>query len=306
MRIFAPTPFRYSNVDYPYGYQEVPNDTLAAAIVSAGFAYYDLPVQPQAIRLAPHLADHAALSVPRMLWQSGMPFVLPAGDGGANGLNFTGTRGVFTLSAAILAGVSGMLGGCYLYLPAGAGGLGSAGWRWAQFTDDTNGEVFQETYVPGSGLPTWLSSPTQQPSLTAGRITQTISEITVASFTQTGGMLGPNGIIRGVLAQRANSSAGAKAFRCRLGGITLNSNSATSTNNDLDFEFIRQNAGVQTKQIGNRSATGWLGSSFTTYSSDNSSVDTSVDQTVTFTMQLPANTDSAILIPRQYSVTYGA
>ena len=64
MRIFAPTPFRYSNVDYPYGYQEVPNDTLAAAIVSAGFAYYDMPVQPQATRLAPHLADHNALSTP--------------------------------------------------------------------------------------------------------------------------------------------------------------------------------------------------------------------------------------------------
>ena len=64
MRIFAPTPFRYSNVDYPYGYQEVPNDTLAAEIVSAGFAYYDMPVQPQATRLATHLADHNALSTP--------------------------------------------------------------------------------------------------------------------------------------------------------------------------------------------------------------------------------------------------
>ena len=50
-------------MDYPYGYQEVPNDTLAAAIVSAGFAYYDMPVQPQATRLAPHLADHNALSI---------------------------------------------------------------------------------------------------------------------------------------------------------------------------------------------------------------------------------------------------
>ena len=51
-------------MDYPYGYQEVPNDTLAEAIVSAGFAYYDMPVQPQATRLAPHLADHNALSTP--------------------------------------------------------------------------------------------------------------------------------------------------------------------------------------------------------------------------------------------------
>ena len=247
-----------------------------------------------------------APSPTRVIWQSGIPFVLPAGDGGANGLNFTGTRGVFTLSSAILAGVYAMLGGCYLYLPAGAGGLASSGWRWATFSDDTNGEVFQETYTVGSGVPTVVSSPTQQPSLTAGRITQTISEITVASFTQTGGMLGPNGIIRGVLAQRANSSAGNKLFRCRLGGISLNNTYASTTNNDLDFEFIKQNTGIQTKQIGSRGSIGWLGASFTSYSSDNTSVDTSVDQTVTFAMQLPANTDSAILIPRQYSVTYGA
>lgn len=64
MRIFAPTPFRYSSVDYPYGYQEIPSDTLAAAIVSAGLAYYDMPVQPQANRLGPHLADHVALATP--------------------------------------------------------------------------------------------------------------------------------------------------------------------------------------------------------------------------------------------------
>ena len=245
------------------------------------------------------------IGLPHTLFQCGIPSVMFAGDGGANGLSFTGTRGQFTLSAAILSGVYAMLDGFYAYIPAGAGGL-SAGWYWGTMSDDTHGEIFADTFTPSPGaIPPYVASPTNNPNLTAGRITQTTSEITVASFTQTGGMLGPNGIIRGVLAQRANSSAGAKAFRCRLGGITLNSNSATSTNNDLDFEFIRQNAGVQTKQIGNRSATGWLGSSFTSYSSDNSSVDTSVDQTVTFTMQLPANTDSAILIPRQYSVTYG-
>lgn len=64
MRIFAPTPFRYSSVDYPYGYQEIPSDTLAAAIVAAGLAFFDMPVQPQGNRLAPHLADHVALATP--------------------------------------------------------------------------------------------------------------------------------------------------------------------------------------------------------------------------------------------------
>ena len=302
MRIFAPTPFRYSNVDYPYGYQEVPNDTLAAAIVSAGFAYYDMPIQPQATRLGPHLADHAALSVPIMLWQSGMPFVLPAGDGGANGLNFTGTRGVFTLSAAILAGVSGMLGGCYLYLPAGAGGLGSAGWRWAEFTDDTNGEVFQETYVPGSGLPTWLSSPTQQPNLTSGRITQSTSEITAATFTLPGGAMGPNGTCRMLWKHLCSTSGLSKTSKVKAGSSTWAILSPTAAYLDTDFDVVRQNQGVTNRQNGTRLT---IGSNNTTYSGDHSTVDTSVDQTISVTMQVPV-TDSLIVVPRQFSVTYGA
>ena len=303
MRIFAPTPFRYSNVDYPYGYQEVPNDTLAAAIVSAGFAYYDMPVQPQATRLGPHLADHAALSVPRMLWQSGMPFVLPAGDGGANGLNFTGTRGVFTLSAAILAGVSGMLGGCYLYLPAGAGGLGSAGWRWAQFTDDTNGEVFQETYVPGSGLPTWLSSPTQQPNLTSGRITQSTSEITAATFTLPGGAMGPNGTCRMLWKHLCSTSGSAKTSKVKAGSSTWAILTPTTSYLDTDFDVVRQNQGVTNRQNGTRLT---IGTSNTSYFGDHSTVDTSVDQTISVTMQTAAAADSLIVVPRQFSVTYGA
>ena len=305
MRIFAPTPFRYLNVDYPYGYQEIPSDTLAAAIVSAGFAYYDMPVQPQATRLGPHLADHAALSVPRVLWQTGIPFVLPAGDGGANGLNFTGTRGVFTLSAAILAGVSAMLGGCYLYLPAGAGGLGSAGWRWAEFTDDTNGEVFQETYVPGSGLPTWLSSPTPQPSLGAGRITQTTSDVTAASFTNPGGAMGNNGILRLLWKQVGTNSASAKRPSFKMGGSYMAYMNFLTSSLDTDKEVVVQNAGRQDRQIATRKNDG-IGVGNISYLNDNSAIDTSVDQTITVTLGLTANTDSMVMIPRLVTVQYGA
>ena len=305
MRIFAPTPFRYSNVDYPYGYQEVPNDTLASAIVAAGFAYYDMPIQPQATRLGPHLADHAALSVPKTLWQSGIPFVMPGGDGGANGLSFTGTRGVFTLSAAILTGVSAMLGGCYLYLPAGAGGLGSAGWRWAQFTDDTNGEVFQETYVPGSGLPTWLSSPTQQPNLTAGRITQTTSDVTASSFTIPGGAMGNTGILRFLWKQVGSNSANSKRASFKMSGSLMAHMNFVTSNLDTDKECVVQNVGRQDRQIATRKNEG-IGANNTSYSSDHSSIDTSVDQTITVTLGLTSNTDSMVMIPRLVTVQYGA
>ena len=63
------------------------------------------------------------------LYQSGIPFWIPPGDGGANGLSFTGTRGVFTLSAeAPMASAFNVLAsGCYCYLPAGSGGLATGG-----------------------------------------------------------------------------------------------------------------------------------------------------------------------------------
>lgn len=240
------------------------------------------------------------------LWQSGMPFVLPAGDGGSNGLTFTGTRGLFTLSSAILTGVYNMLSGCYMYLPAGAGGLSSAGWYWATFSSDTAGEVFANTYTPGTGTPPRIASPTVHPNLTSGRITQTTNEVTLVSFIMPGGSLGPNGIIRGCLKQVGNSSAISKSFKVKAGSNPLNTNFATTTQNNVDYEFLRQNAGIETRQIGNRNAGGWFGITQTTYSSDHSSIDTTVDQTVVFTMQLGANTDSAIMVPRKFQVTFGA
>jgi len=241
-----------------------------------------------------------------ILWQSGIPFVLPGGDGGSNGLTFTGTRGLFTLSAAILSGVYAMLQGCYLYLPAGAGGLAAAGWYWATFSSDTAGEVFQETYVQDGSTPKWIASPTAHPNLTSGRITQTTSEVTAVSFILPGGSMGPNGIVRGLSKMVFNSSGNTKSYRVKMGGTGLVINQWTNTNLCTDFEFVRQNTGIATRQIGNRPFA-WLGySGNTIYLQDNSAVNTASDLTIAMTLQVASNTDSAIGILRQFQVIYGA
>lgn len=39
MKVFAPAPFRYpaiTGVDYPYGHQEIADDTLARTLIAAG------------------------------------------------------------------------------------------------------------------------------------------------------------------------------------------------------------------------------------------------------------------------------
>lgn len=238
------------------------------------------------------------LGFPRVFWQSGIPLMIIGGDGGSNGLSFTGTRGQFSLSAAILSSLYNNLTGFYQYLPAGAGGLSNAGWYWTTMSNDTTGEVFQETYNPGSGIPQYVASPTQQPNLSAGRITQSTSEVTAASFTIPGGAMGANGMLRCLMKFMSNNSAGTKTIRSKYSSANVLCMQNTTNFLDSDLEGVRQNAGVATKQIGVRTTSGYIGYNVSTYSQDASAIDTTVDQTFSSTLQLGTNSDSAGMILR--------
>lgn len=244
------------------------------------------------------------------LFQSGIPFWLPPGDGGANGLNFTGTRGVFTLSAEapMASAYLALASGGYCYLPAGSGGLATGGWYWCVMTDGTNGEIFANTYS-GTGQPAFISSPTALPNLTTGRITQLTTEISGPSFTMPGGCMGPNGIMVTKCKHMTTSSAGTKTIRQKIGSTNIISWPVTNTWNNQLFQATRQNMGVINRQIGNRSASvlsSWdCGASASALSGDVTTVDTSIDQTVTFSGQVSVNTDSILLIPMQFIVQYG-
>lgn len=245
-----------------------------------------------------------------VLFQSSRPFWIPPGDGGSNGLNFTGTRGVFTLSAASpMAGLGATVlsGGGYMYLPAGAGGLASGGLYWFVMTDDTNGEVFAETYT--SGKPVRVASPTALPNLAAGRITQSTNEINLVQFLMPGGSMGESGISRFLFRWFTSSTAGVKSVRLRTGGgVAWFSGLTTAASNSLTAQATRSNMGSQSRQIGNRtgSGSGWDFLGATTYASDITTVDTSADVNFTVTAQLAANTDSIIIIPKQFTVQYGS
>lgn len=176
-------------------------------------------------------------------------------------------------------------------------------------TDGTNGEVFAETYS-GTGKPAFVSSPTALPNLSAGRITQVITEILGPSFIMPGGSLGPNGVSRYTVKWFSSSTAGSKAVRLRAGGsVNWSATTMTNTYNAQLIQASRGNLGVQDRQIGNRVVTahGWdCGPNATTYSADVTTVDTSVDVTMAASAQIPANTDSIIIIPLQFTVQYGA
>lgn len=293
-----------------YGLPLIPGSVVtvdrsyAVSLVSTGFASWTNP--------ADAYDGETNLRKPSetyTLFQSGLSFVLLPGDGGANGLSFTGTRGVFTLSAAApMQYAVGYLRKCYCYLPAGAGGLAAGGWYWCQMSDDTNGEIFAETYV--SGNPAFVSSPTALPNLIAGRITQTLNTVTGPNFTLPGGAMGPNGILRASIGCRANNSATTKALRVLLGSQVFLLNQATTTGNVTDSSSFTQNQGIDSLQS---AVSQWVGrehsSGVATLSSTDATgttVDTSIDQTVSMTLDLAATTDSVIGILRHATVQYGA
>ena len=263
------------------------------------------------IRNVPMREGATRFTTDRVLYQSGIPFWIPPGDGGSNGLIFTGTRGVFTLSAAApFAGLgSTVLAGCYAYIPAGGGGL-AGGLYWCQMSDDTNGEIFANTYTPGQGTPLYIASPTQLSDCSAGRITQTSATITIASFIMPGGCMGPNGIMRSLTKWMSTNSAGVKTVKVAISSLQhFGINHSTTLNNQL-VSSSRQNMGIETAQIGNRTSaatSAWdAGTSGNAYSGDKTSIDTRVDQAVTFTMSSASNTDSIIFVPMQFIVQYGA
>ncbi len=248
-----------------------------------------------------------SISAEGVLFQSGIPFWLPPGDGGANGLIFTGTRGVFTLSAAApMQYAVAFTRNCYCYLPAGAGGLVAGGWYWCQMSDDTNGEIFQEMYS-GTGQPKFVSSPTAHPNLTATRITQTLSVVTATAGMVPGGSIGPNGILRATCAARLTNSGTTKGVRVRLDSNIFAYASVTTSNNVVDFEGWLQNQGTEQK---NSRVSQNLGRSHTTttamVSTDNTATiqDTSVDVPWNLIMFLGATTDSCIAVLRKLSVEY--
>lgn len=238
------------------------------------------------------------------LFQSGIPFWIPPGDGGANGLTFSGTRGVFSLSAAVLTNFWNFLAaGGYAYFPAGAGGSLTAGWYFVKMTSDTAGEVFADTYTAGS-IPVIPVTPTAQPDLSSGRITQTTSEITAVSTVMPGGSMGKNGILRGLGTIRANNSAGQKSLRFKIGAGALATIFGTTTNIVIDFEFLKQNAGVTNQQTGVRTGTGYLNLAQVTMASDYTSIDTSANVDVTMTLQIAVASDSILAIARRIETQY--
>ncbi|MBK9993689.1 MAG: hypothetical protein IPP01_06830 [Saprospiraceae bacterium] len=139
---------------------------------------------------APTIFEAPTYPYPQQIAAIGVPFCILPGDGSTTGLQFTGSAGAFTLSAAILTNAWNALKGCWCYMPSGFGRSGyAAGWYWAVFSSDTAGVLYSDTYV--SGRVTRDFSPTAFPVNLSGWLTQTTSEVTGPTGFTLGGSMGP-------------------------------------------------------------------------------------------------------------------
>jgi len=262
---------------------------------------------------ANHVADHKDIGgIPQQVVVSNVPFVIPPGDGAANGLQFTGSAGAFTLSAAIIAnGYYYRKNGFWMYLPASFGGsIYPAGWYWATMSTDTAGIVYTNTYL--SGPTVGPATPTAFPTNLSGWLTSTTSEIVGPDgFLLSGGALGKSGLLQSYWSLMGNAT-GTKSFFTLVGGTKI-AQANTTTNPVSEFITTMRNAGTAQAQINTRSpGTAPLGVGATANATISSAtfqftaIDTDVDKTLSVSMSISANTACAILVSYNAFATYGA
>lgn len=237
----------------------------------------------------------------------GIPFVIMPGDGAANGCQFTGTNGTFTLSAAIIANIGTSLAGCYAYFSANFGGSSlPAGWYWTEFSSDTAGIVYAETYTSGK-----VSRPTTKTAITpnlSGWVTGTTNEVVgPTGFVLPGGALGKNGKLS-FNAKLAGSTTGNKTYRLKIANTTVvTTGTSTSpvgeTLNNITCvdSHTDKNCGRSTN-----TASSGVGSYTTAYvSASFVQVDTSVDCVATISLQNSSNVGGIVLLSSDVVATYG-
>ena len=256
---------------------------------------------------APTIFDAPSYPYPQQIAAIGTPFVILPGDGSTTGLQFTGSAGAFTLSAAILTSAWNVLKGCWCYMPSGFGRTAyPAGWYWAVFSSDTAGVLYADTYV--SGRPTRDFSPTSFPVNLSGWLTQTTSEVTgPTGFTLRGGSMGKSGALKAHLRGIGNATAN-KYYRLYLGSTLVQYLQPVTTSPNWEMLVSTCNQGSESLQINSRQTipTGVGAAGTVMVGSESTSADTSIDQNLSISMQISTTAACAILLHADVSVTYGA
>jgi hypothetical protein len=237
--------------------------------------------------------DVISPGLPTRVFETGIPFVLPPGDGATSGLSFNGGGGgAFTLSAAIIIGAGAGLSDCYIWLPANAGSSGcEMGWYYAQFSSDTTGTIYGNKYT--SGRPTIPSAPTVFQGAPTGRITTPTGTIDGPEFVLPGKVVGRDGTIDFLAKIYATANANVKTITLQAGSSSIGYYGPGATP-VVDVLQTVQNRGRYDRQHVTRATTS-IGGTSASFAGNFTSVDFSVNQTIKATLRVSIATDGLIL-----------
>lgn len=251
---------------------------------------------------------HQHLSSANVIAVSNIPFLIMPGDGSANGCQFTGTNGEFTLSAAIIANIGTSLAGCYAYFSAGFGGSSlPAGLYWTEFSSDTAGIVYADTYTSGTPRRPVTKTPIT-PNL-SGWVTATTTAVTgPTGFVLPKNALGKNGMLQAFVGQ-AGSISGNKQFRLLIDSTAAILTGSTSSPVGEVLHTLTCSDSTSLKQAGRAfpSGSGGVGVFATAFQAAGLvSVETGASDTiVSFSIQGSSNVAAPVLLRAYVTATYG-
>jgi hypothetical protein len=152
-------------------------------------------------------------SVPYTLFSTGIPFIIVSSGS-------MGNNGALTITGA----VASIYPNAYVYLPSGAISSGSAaGYYYAIFSSTTAATVYNNTYTPGSGVPTVPASPTAFSTTGPGAYTQSASPPNPFSVVVPANALSINGKIE--IDAFSTQTSGSSFMALFVGSLYTQSNS---------------------------------------------------------------------------------
>lgn len=213
-------------------------------------------------------------------------------------------NGALTLTTALQ---NIMTDGCWMTFPAGAIAAGipaAAGMKyWVVMSSTTVGTIYNNTYTPGTNLPTPPATPTAFVTTGPGAFTQVVAtDVTAYSLTVPANTMGPNGSIDIEVWGRSNNSAGTKAIRCFFGGQNLGPTINMTTGQQQSMMSRIANKQKTNRQKNNASGRNVSGNSSTLFGT----VDTTAAQTLNINFNVGVATDWVCIDEVRVTVNYGA
>lgn len=234
-----------------------------------------------------------ANSVPRILAQSAIPFILPSSGSIGNNGALSGITALPTTYS----------GGCWMYFPANAIVAGStAGWYWTVMSSSTAGTIYNSTYTSGTNF---VGTATAFATTGPGAYTQTTSaaaDISAAIVTVPGGSLGPNGTLELLAQFVVPNNANAKPVAIRESGTSITTSTGLASTGGNKYWWTMQNRNNQAVNVGQ---TG-VGALATGNASNYLTRNTAADTTWAYSFEIATATDYVVMEKFEVRVNYGA